>query len=216
MKTKVLVILSAVMMLFSFHSQAETQRIVIDMHDQVYQGQQSVLPLRQLIHRQHPRLILDNFNLETVRLVAKSRHGRGQAKLVVGQWDSNYQTISGRPVDWNWDQPRSFDRLDFYPRVRRDDDKRWQIHMNGNIKVRRIVVTLERERGHGGEIKREVCASIGRNYTECRQDSRIIDAQIISQMSNSSCRQGRDWGFHQRILWVNNGCRAIFQLRLAR
>ena len=202
-------------MLFTFNSQADTQRIVIDMYDQVYQGRQSVLPLKRLIKRQHPRMNMDNFNLVRVRLVAKSRHGRGQANLVVGRWQSNSQTIGGRPVDWNWDRPRSFDRIVFHNQVRRDDEKRWQIHMRGNIKVRKVVVVLEREqrRGHAVDVH---CASHKRRYTECRQSSRIMRARIISKHSNASCHEGRDWGYRGRTLWVDNGCRATFKLRLRR
>lgn len=206
-------LLSSVLFMLPTVSSAQQRDITIDLGDRVYQGQ-STLHIRQLIERQYPRINLDNWNLLKVRLVAKSRHGQGQAKLVVGQWQSPSQNIGGRPVDWNWDQPQSFDRMDFYNRVRRDDNKRWQIHMHGNIKVRKLVITGERERSHGGSVKVDTCSSQDHRYRECIQPSRIISANLVSKHSDSSCRKNRDWGYRGRVLWVDNGCRGTFRLRL--
>jgi hypothetical protein len=120
--------------------QGEIRRLAIDMGDQVYRGE-SVIPLKRLIRQQYPRVNFDNWNLLRVRLVAKTRHGRGQASLKVGQWESFSTRVDGRPIDWDWNHPRSWDRVVLENRARRrDQNGRWQVAMRGNFKVRRVVV----------------------------------------------------------------------------
>lgn len=147
MRSIVLALLSIITVAFSFGASAQQEReVVIRMHDQVYNGQ-SRIPLKRLIQRQHPRMNLDNWKVSTVRLVAKSRAGRGRASLVIGSWQSFEERIDGHQNDWNWNNRRSFDRDMFYSRARRrDNNGRWQIQMRGNVKVRRIKVVLERKR----------------------------------------------------------------------
>jgi hypothetical protein len=36
--------------------------------------------------------------------------------------------------------------------------------------------------------------------------------QLVKQHSDSSCRQGRSWGYNRRGIWVDHGCRADFQV----
>jgi hypothetical protein len=45
----------------------------------------------------------------------------------------------------------------------------------------------------------------------CQADTRG-GVQLIKQRSDSSCRQGRSWGFDRRGIWVDHGCRADFQV----
>jgi hypothetical protein len=56
------------------------------------------------------------------------------------------------------------------------------------------------------------CASYSDNYTECLAAGQIFTARVRNQQSNSACRQGIDWGFHYNTLWVDNGCRANFEI----
>lgn len=215
MKTTIFTLLSTLMLLFSSLATAQVRDFEIDLGDRVYRDH-SVLTLRQFIESQHPRIDLENWNLEKVRLVAKSHIGKGQARLVVGNWKSHQQTVAGRPVDWDWNHPRSFDRVDFYNQVRNDDGKHWQIHLDGNFKVRKVIITAKRERRRGGRTVFENCSSRNDRYVECEQPSRIVDAKAYRVHPSSRCREDRDWGFFRNILWVDNGCRATFELELAR
>ncbi|NQZ00731.1 MAG: DUF3011 domain-containing protein [Bdellovibrionales bacterium] len=217
MRAIVIALLSVITMAFTVNAGAqETRRIAVDMGDQVYRGE-STIPLKRLIRRQYPNVNFDNWNLLRVRLVAKSRRGRGRASLVVGGWQSYDERIGGRPVDFDWDQPRSFDRIVFQNNARRrEGNGRWQIQMRGNIKVRRVVIVAERKRRGGGGVVRTHCASWGDNYNTCEMDGRILDAEIIRKHSNSRCRMNRDWGYRGRTLWVDNGCRADFRVRIRR
>lgn len=218
MRAIVIALLSTITMAFTFNASAQdTERFPIQMGNQQYRGE-STIPLKRLMRSQYPNVNLDNFKLERVRLVAKSRQGRGQAKLVVGQWQSSNERVDGRPIDWDWNNRNSYDRIVFHNGARRGDNQgRWQLHMRGNFKVRRIVLVLKRKRrGGNGQIVRKHCASWNDRYATCQMDGRIMDAQISRVHSNSSCRYNRDWGYHGRTLWVDNGCRADFRLRIRR
>ena len=36
---------------------------------------------------------------------------------------------------------------------------------------------------------------------------------LVERLSSSSCTRGRDWGSDSGGIWVDNGCRAIFEIR---
>jgi hypothetical protein len=55
------------------------------------------------------------------------------------------------------------------------------------------------------------CSSDDMHRHYCQADTRG-GVQLIKQHSDSSCRQGRSWGFDRRGIWVDHGCRADFQV----
>lgn len=55
------------------------------------------------------------------------------------------------------------------------------------------------------------CSSDDMHRHYCAADT-SAGVQLIKQNSESSCRQGRSWGFDRRGIWVDHGCRADFQL----
>ena len=55
------------------------------------------------------------------------------------------------------------------------------------------------------------CGSRGNHRAYCAADTRG-GAILVQQMSQAPCVQGRSWGFDARGIWVQNGCRAQFQL----
>jgi DUF3011 family protein len=55
------------------------------------------------------------------------------------------------------------------------------------------------------------CSSDDMHRHYCPTDTRG-GVQLIKQHSDSSCRQGRSWGFDRRGIWVDHGCRADFQV----
>jgi hypothetical protein len=60
------------------------------------------------------------------------------------------------------------------------------------------------------------CESISHRYRECRVEGEIVDAAVRRQLSGASCRYGRSWGvrhgWRNDALWVDNGCRAQFDV----
>lgn len=57
-----------------------------------------------------------------------------------------------------------------------------------------------------------VCESIDDSRNRCEVDLRGYDVQIVRQLSDSDCTQGRNWGQDERGIWVDDGCRAEFAL----
>jgi Protein of unknown function (DUF3011)/Peptidase inhibitor family I36 len=55
------------------------------------------------------------------------------------------------------------------------------------------------------------CGSRGNHRAYCAADTRG-GAILVQQMSQAPCVQGRSWGFDARGIWVQNGCRAQFQV----
>lgn len=52
------------------------------------------------------------------------------------------------------------------------------------------------------------CESFGNRYRACpvRTKGRVV----LERRRNGRCRQGRDWGYDARRIWVTNNCRATF------
>jgi DUF3011 family protein/ricin-type beta-trefoil lectin protein len=56
-----------------------------------------------------------------------------------------------------------------------------------------------------------VCSSNNGERVYCGADTRG-GVQLIRQISGSPCEQGRTWGWDQRGVWVDRGCRAEFAI----
>lgn len=56
------------------------------------------------------------------------------------------------------------------------------------------------------------CESKSNRHTSCRL-SQPGYVTLSKQLSGSSCRQGRDWDYDRREIWVDDGCRAEFKVR---
>lgn len=57
------------------------------------------------------------------------------------------------------------------------------------------------------------CSSSQYRYQRCPVYGQIVDAYLLNEESFASCQQGRSWGYDQQGLWVDQGCRANFQVR---
>ena len=53
------------------------------------------------------------------------------------------------------------------------------------------------------------CESDG-SYKRCPAANTWRGARLVQQVSTNPCIQGRTWGFDQNAIWVNNGCRGVF------
>jgi hypothetical protein len=72
--------------------------------------------------------------------------------------------------------------------------------------------------GSGGTTWQQVtCESSNYNYQTCGVNTlggTIVSAQLVQQLSSSSCQQGQSYGFGSNYIWVNHGCRAEFQVQI--
>lgn len=55
------------------------------------------------------------------------------------------------------------------------------------------------------------CESTNNSRHECRVKANGI-ARLYKQVSRSTCDQGYSWGQNDNVIWVDKGCRAIFEI----
>jgi hypothetical protein len=65
--------------------------------------------------------------------------------------------------------------------------------------------------GGGGGQQRLTCGSYNNRRTECPANTGGL-ARMTRQWSNAPCVQGMSWGYNNRMVWVDRGCRADFML----
>lgn len=120
----------------------QQQRLIIQL-DQHLRGQ-GLIKIKQELKAQYGHLDLQNMQLESVRLVAKSKQGRGEATLIVGQSASYPAVVGGSPYDFHNDRGYTFSRISMM-NPNRSSQGKWQIQTKGNIKVKKIVVMVSQK-----------------------------------------------------------------------
>lgn len=138
---KGLIKVSKVRVIVESSAYSQVQSIMIPMGEQESFGVKNI-PLKVLIKRQMPHLNLQNAELVKVVVMAKSRFGRGQASLVVGQSMTYPVTVPGRPRAYDSRAPRSFTPLHIVNNTRHSHGK-WQVELRGQVKVQHILVELK-------------------------------------------------------------------------
>lgn len=56
------------------------------------------------------------------------------------------------------------------------------------------------------------CESINYQYRRCPVPN-LKRAALVDQLGNQPCQQGRTWGYDNGGVWVNNGCRGVFDIK---
>lgn len=202
------------------------QRLVLDFYDQHLRGN-NTLKLKNKIRNMYPNIRLRNAEIVRVRLVAKTKHGRGTAALRVGSNMTQRRMVYGHPSDFHRSNANSFDRVDFQS-PSYNSDGAWQVQLNGNFKVRKVVVVLRTNqrpptpprrpnppRYPNEQFQYLNCQSWG-GYNTCYVGSRILDASLNHQYSTSSCIYGYSWGYTRDSIWVDNNCRGEFRIKTRR
>jgi len=57
------------------------------------------------------------------------------------------------------------------------------------------------------------CDSRNYGYDFCPVPTRVYSAELVYQRSNTPCVLGRNWGWRDDGVWVNNGCQGEFRVR---
>lgn len=151
-------ILAVLALMISLSAQARPgnngqQRLEIDLGDQIFQNQ-SVIRLKQEIKKRHPRINFNNWDLKRVVLVAKSARGFGEASLKVGRRGSRIETVDGNRFDFR--RRGHYHRVAFF--APGSDRGKWQIHMQGRIKVKKVIVVAQRKRSRRPRVTRQCSA----------------------------------------------------------
>lgn len=122
--------------------QGQRERLQLPVHEHL-RGH-NILKLKQRLKQQYPGIAPRNMELIAVKLVAKSKRGRGQATLLVGQDASYPETIGGTPYDFHDDSRYTFDRIRMQNPAY-DSQGKWQIELQGNIKVKKVVLIVKKK-----------------------------------------------------------------------
>ena len=206
------------------HGHGHGREFVLRFDDRAYRGQ-NTLYLKREIQRQYGVDMgqLRQLKLRNVLLIAKTRMGQGTATLQVGHSYSHSYTVMGRKRDFESRDHRTFDHVTI-DRPGYSSDGPWQVELNGNFKVRKVIVRTVRRSGrpggghpggdHYGRSFRIACQSFSHIPTNCSVNGYIRHAYIVHRHSHSRCIQGRTWGFYGNTLWVSSGCRAVFEVSL--
>ena len=111
-----------------------------DKHMKSGQGQDTIRIKRQL-RLQYPGIELQNVDLLSVMMVAKTRKGQGKARLLVGQNGTAKQVFGGNVATFKSTGEKTFDRHLFL-NPKNNSNGRWQMKLQGNFIVRQIVVEI--------------------------------------------------------------------------
>jgi hypothetical protein len=66
--------------------------------------------------------------------------------------------------------------------------------------------------GHGGSTTTVTCSSQDYRYQRCDAGCEVSSVRIVRELSDTNCREGINWGYDRDSIWVNNGCRAVFEI----
>lgn len=61
-----------------------------------------------------------------------------------------------------------------------------------------------------GGSEQVTCESSGNQRVECDMNT-AGNVRVVRQLSHSPCQEGVSWGLSRHSVWVDNGCRAVFQ-----
>lgn len=57
---------------------------------------------------------------------------------------------------------------------------------------------------------RVTCESMNDGRSECEMDTRG-EVRLVRKLSNAACEEGSGWGLFKHSVWVDHGCRAVFE-----
>lgn len=141
------------LLLFPLQAMAGKDRLVLDFadsHIRSSQGYASTLYLKKALLEQYPGINISDYRLRKVVVVAKTKVGKGVVQLRVGPEVTDHYRVAGSPGGFHSNHPRSFDRVGIHNPF---DDSwgPWQLLLNGNFKVRKVVLVVEERhpRKHG-------------------------------------------------------------------
>lgn len=124
---------------------AARDRFVLDYHDsqvRSQRGEPATLFLKKALKEQYPWIEIDDIELRRVVLVAKSRHGRGEAQLRVGHRMTEMYRVEGGAGRFRDDRRFTFDRIHF-SNPSHDSNGPWQIDLHGNFIVNKVVLEVD-------------------------------------------------------------------------
>ncbi len=140
-----MVIVLFVFFLLPLPAMAEKQRIVLDFtdgHMQSRRGEQTAIFLKKELIRHYPGINVSDLLLHKVILIGTSEKGKGLAQLRVGPNSSGVYQV-GR-------HKHSFSQVELANPFRQSWGP-WQLLLNGDVKIRKVVLEVE-NRSRSGKL----------------------------------------------------------------
>lgn len=137
------------LLFFPLQAMADEERLVLDFgdsHVRSSRGYASTLYLKKALSEQYPWINVSDYRLRKVVVVAKTKMGRGDVQLRVGPELTGHYRVAGSPRNFHDNDRRSFDRVRIHNPFK-DSWGPWQLLLNGNFKVRKVVLVVEERRG---------------------------------------------------------------------
>lgn len=180
--------------------------------------------------------------LVSAQVFAKSRAGFAQMSLLVGDEESREQRVDGREWDFNSDASFTYSEIWFSnPNRRNYSPAPWQLKLWGPqgryaVRIDQVILEVRLPQSSGNhpphrplppppppqqDLVTIFCESRGGALrTECVVPGIVDSASVARELSFSRCEPNgrRNWGVAQdgRAIWVQQGCRAEFSVRLVR
>ncbi len=60
--------------------------------------------------------------------------------------------------------------------------------------------------------RRFMCGSSGGRRVSCPTGGRAVGVRLFRDLSGGRCKEGRNWGSSDTLVWASKGCRAIFEI----
>ena len=188
----------SILMAFAFSlvstaSWSLTREISLDLDDAHIKGQNVIL-LKRALRDQYPGLDLEGQSLSQVLVMAKSRHGHGKAALRVANWRSSSQTIGGVPRDFR-DPSTDTYYVHAFDNVSADSWGRWQLELQGNFKVRKVILVLDDGRAMDRVWWRPMAAKQHKHYkSKAHTRKERHDYRVANRSHRYSYRQSTSVG----------------------
>lgn len=123
-----------------------SQKLVLDfghMHVKTGQGDQDTLALKRAA-KQQQGLQMNDFEIISATILAKSRRGNGKVQLKVGDQLSEPQTIAGSPAEFKGQVLSDYHQIKIQNPAG-SSNGRWQMKLKGNIKVHQVVLEIKQK-----------------------------------------------------------------------
>ena len=135
-------IITALSLLYSFSVYAFEKDYELRFNDHFIQGSE-IIKLKKALRRQYNELNFKNVEMREVKIIAKSRRGNGEVQLVVDNQRSNRKRIPGKLRDFSSPERNTFFKIFLKNPNYYSSKGAWNLFFRGNVKLRKVVVTID-------------------------------------------------------------------------
>jgi len=116
-------------------------RYELQLDDRMFKPR-DIVKLKLLLYRQYPKVRVNSLMLRRIEVIAKSRLGKGQIALRVGNAISEPATVAGDEKTFQSSDADSFSKTILINNAGDQAGSKWQLFIGGYIKIRRVVLEV--------------------------------------------------------------------------